>query len=82
MTPDLDSGGVGEGGLAMGDCPVSLGEDSSIRWRGVWKSPEDAARLAETFEAVSENDWFRELASSYAKALRNAIAIQEDSYVG
>jgi hypothetical protein len=63
----------------MTDNPVSLREDGEIMWRGVWKSPEEAARLAETFEAVSDNDWFRELASAYAKSLRNAIAIQEDS---
>jgi hypothetical protein len=64
----------------MGDCPVALADDGAILWRGMFKSPEDAAKLAQQFEHVSRNDWFHDLAASYALALRKAIQEQEWSY--
>jgi hypothetical protein len=58
--------------------PVTLAEDGAIMWRGFFKSPEDAARLAEQFEAVKEDDWFFQQAQYYANALR--MAIQEQAF--
>jgi hypothetical protein len=60
--------------------PVTLAEDGAILWRGVYRSAEDAAKLAQQFEHVSRNDWFHDLAASYALALRKAIQEQEWSY--
>lgn len=64
----------------MSDCPVAIGEDGEIRWRGFFKSPEDAAKLATQFEHVAKNDWFYDLAASYALALRKAIQEQATEY--
>jgi uncharacterized ferredoxin-like protein len=65
----------------MDSDPVSIGEDGAIFWRGAYRSTEDAERLAEHFERIAEDhDWFEPIARDYAQSLRNAIAIQEDSY--
>ena len=69
-----------EEGFSRGDDPVSIGEDGAIFWHHAWKSREDAERLAVHFESVRADDWFYRHAQLYAKSLRNAIAIQEDSY--
>ena len=60
--------------------PVTLAEDGAILWRGVYRSTDDAAKLADQFEHVSQNDWFHELAASYALALRKAIQEQATEY--
>lgn len=64
----------------MSDDPVSLGEDGAIRWRGVVKSPDDAARIARVFEAVKPDDWFYTIAQQYALSLRRAIQEQATEY--
>lgn len=64
----------------MSDDPVSITSDGQIAWRGFYKSPEDAAKLAAHFETIQPDDWFYPTAQSYAIALREAIQTQADEY--
>ena len=50
--------------------PVSV-RKGAIFWRGFWRSPDEARRLAEQFEGVT--DWFKPTAQRYAADLRRAL---------
>lgn len=54
------------------DSPVSI-RDGAIFWHDAFKSPDDAARLAEEFERVLAGDWFAPFSLKYAADLRTAI---------
>ncbi len=45
--------------------------DGQIFWRGIYKSPEEAERLAAHFDGVS--DWFKPDARRFARELRAAL---------